>query len=167
MHTPTNVAFSLTSRGATRRLGHALAKLLAPGDLLILEGDLGAGKTFLVRALSRALGVPANIPVTSPTFELVHELPARIPLVHVDLYRLESESAVEALGLDEHIGRRSVVIVEWGKRFFETLGGEGIVIALSLDPSAENSSARRCEITGYGRRGEQLIVGLATLDPLW
>lgn len=154
------VAFSLKSRGDTRRLGHALAELVTPGDLLILEGDLGAGKTFLIRSLSRALGVPTNVPVTSPTFELVHELPARVPLVHVDLYRLESESAVEALGLDEHIGRRSVVIVEWGKRFFDALGGEGIVIALSLDPSAENSSARLCEISGYGRRGVALCERL-------
>src|SRR5688500_4212825 len=108
------LAIELKSRGDTRRLGQALAQCLTPGDLVILEGDLGAGKTFLVRSLSRALGVPSDVPVTSPTFELVHELPARVPLVHVDLYRLESEAAVEALGLDEHIGRRSVVLVEWG-----------------------------------------------------
>ncbi len=159
------VAFSLQSRGDTRRLGHALAACVTAGDLLVLEGDLGAGKTFLVRSLSRALGVPTDVPVTSPTFELVHELPAKLPLVHVDLYRLESADAVEALGLDEHIGRRSVVIVEWGKRFFEALGGEGIVLALSLDPSDGKSSARRCEITGYGSRGVALAERLARVFP--
>jgi len=95
----------------------------------------------------------------------VHELPARIPLVHVDLYRLESEAAVEALGLDEHIGGRSVVVVEWGKRFFPALGGEGIVLALSLGPSSENSSVRRCEITGYGPRGIALIERISRLVP--
>jgi tRNA threonylcarbamoyladenosine biosynthesis protein TsaE len=159
------VAFPLRSRGDTRRLGHALAACVTAGDLLVLEGDLGAGKTFLVRSLSRALGVPTAVPVTSPTFELVHELPAKLPLVHVDLYRLESADAVEALGLDEHIGRRSVVIVEWGRRFFGTLGGEGIVLALSLDPSGGKSSARRCEITGYGPRGVALVERLARVFP--
>lgn len=159
------LAFPLHSRGDTRRLGRALAACVAAGDLVVLEGDLGAGKTFLVRALSRALGVPTDVPVTSPTFELVHELPARLPLIHIDLYRLESAAAVEALGLDEHIGRRSVVVVEWGKRFFETLGGEGIVLELSLDPSGEKSSARRCEITGYGRRGVALLERIARVFP--
>jgi tRNA threonylcarbamoyladenosine biosynthesis protein TsaE len=162
---PMQVALSLRSRGDTRRLAHALAACVTAGDLLVLEGDLGAGKTFLVRSLSRALGVPTDVRVTSPTFELVHELPAKLPLVHADLYRLESADAVEALGLDEHIGRRSVVIVEWGKRFFETLGGEGIVLELSLDPSGEKSSARRCEITGYGPRGVALTMRIAALFP--
>jgi tRNA threonylcarbamoyladenosine biosynthesis protein TsaE len=158
-------AFSLASRGDTRRLGQAIALCVTAGDLIVLEGDLGAGKTFLVRSLSRALGVPSDVRVTSPTFELVHELPARLPLVHVDLYRLESADAVEALGLDEHIGGRSVVIVEWGKRFFETLGGEGIVLTLSLDPSGK-SSARRCEIAGYGARGLALAERIARMFPL-
>jgi tRNA threonylcarbamoyladenosine biosynthesis protein TsaE len=150
-------AFELTSRGDTRRLGRAIAHCVAEGDLLIFEGDLGAGKTFLVRSIARGLGVPSDVPITSPTFELVHELPARVPLVHVDLYRLESSSAVQELGLDEHIGRKSVVIVEWGERYFPTLGGEGIVLALSLDPSAENSSVRHCQITGHGPRGLALV----------
>jgi len=157
--------FALNSRGDTRRLGRALAESVTPGDLVILEGDLGAGKTFLVRSLARALGVPSEVRITSPTFELVHELPARIPLVHVDLYRLESEAAVEALGLGEHIGGRSVVVVEWGKRFFPALGGEGIVVALSLGPSSENSSVRRCEITGYGPRGTALTDRISRLFP--
>lgn len=159
------LAIELKSRGDTRRLGRALAAQVSPGDLLVLEGDLGAGKTFLVRSLARALGVSTSIPVTSPTFELVHELPARVPLVHVDLYRLESAPAVDALGLDEHIGRGSVVIVEWGERFFDTLGGEGIVLALSLDPSSDKSSARRCEITGHGPRGLALAERIARVFP--
>jgi tRNA A37 threonylcarbamoyladenosine biosynthesis protein TsaE len=85
--------------------------------------------------------------------------------VHVDLYRLESEAAVEALGLDEHIGRRSVVLVEWGKRFFPALGGEGIVLALSLDPDSDKSSARRCEITGHGPLGNALVQRIALAFP--
>lgn len=156
---------ALSSRGDTRRLGRVIAQCVTPGDLLIFEGDLGAGKTFLVRAIARSLGVPSDVPVTSPTFELVHELPARVPLVHVDLYRLESAPAVEELGLEEHIGRQAVVIVEWGERFFPALGGEGIVLALSLDPSADKSSARRCRISGYGARGVALAERVANLFP--
>jgi len=160
------LAIELNSRGDTRRLAQALADCVAPGDLLVLEGDLGAGKTFLVRSLARALGVPSEVRITSPTFELVHELPARLPLVHVDLYRLESEGAVEALGLDEHIGQRSsVVVVEWGARFLGALGGEGIVLALSLDPSSEKSSVRRCRIAAHGPAGRALAERIARLLP--
>lgn len=149
-----DLTLELKSRGDTRRLGQLLARCVEPGDLLLLEGDLGAGKTFLVRALARGLGVASNVPVTSPTFELIHELPARIPLLHADLYRLETSGAVDELGLEERIGRDAVVVIEWGLRFFPALGGEGTVIALALG-SAE--SARACTITGHGARGIALL----------
>src|SRR5262245_39896798 len=107
---------SLHSRGDTRRLGRRLAAQLRAGDLILLEGELGAGKTFFARAIARGLGVPPEVRVTSPTFDLVHELPARIALVHVDLYRLEAEGQLRDLGLTDRIGRDAVVVVEWGAR---------------------------------------------------
>lgn len=153
------LALELHSRGDTRRFGHAVAACVLPGDLLVLEGDLGAGKTFFVRALARALGVPSDVPVTSPTFELIHELPARVPLVHADLYRLDGQGTVEELGIAERIGRDAVVVVEWGARFFGgkgALGADGILVSLAL----LRANARRCELTAFGPRGTSFLERL-------
>jgi tRNA threonylcarbamoyladenosine biosynthesis protein TsaE len=121
---------ALATRRHTVRLGRALGQALEPGDLLVLEGDLGAGKTFLTRALARALGVPREVAVTSPTFTLVNEYAARVPLVHADLYRLGDADELVELGLLDRIGRDAAVVVEWGDRFAEALGGEGLWITL-------------------------------------
>jgi len=142
----------LPTRRATRKLATLLASKLSAGDLLVLEGDLGAGKTFLVRGIARSLGVPAGTAITSPTFTLVQEHPTLPPLVHSDLYRLSSEDELEDLGLRERIGGDAIVIVEWGDRFAEALGAEGLWIYLSLD--AEGRSAR---LEGRGARGEALL----------
>jgi tRNA threonylcarbamoyladenosine biosynthesis protein TsaE len=121
----------LASRRATTRLAHRLAPALRPGDLVVLTGELGAGKTFFARALCRALGVPAGVRVTSPTFALVHELAGRVPILHVDLYRLSSRDEVLDLGLRE---RRddAVMLCEWGAPYVAELGGEALELALLL-----------------------------------
>ena len=149
---PQTLQLRLDSRGATRRLGRRLADCLAPGDLLVLEGDLGAGKTFLVRAIGRGLGVSTDIRITSPTFDLVHEMPGRIPLVHADLYRLDDPSTLVELGLSEHIGRESVVVIEWGERFRQELGPDGVTIRLDLD-----ADGRRCRLEAEGPAGQALL----------
>ncbi|HEX2679234.1 MAG TPA: tRNA (adenosine(37)-N6)-threonylcarbamoyltransferase complex ATPase subunit type 1 TsaE, partial [Polyangiales bacterium] len=128
----TEASIVLRSRADTRRLAKLLAAALTPGDLVVLEGDLGAGKTFLVQALARQLGVPADVPVTSPTFELVHELPGRIPIVHADLYRLPTGASIDELGITPRIGNDAVVLVEWGDRFASDLGRDGLWVFLAL-----------------------------------
>jgi tRNA threonylcarbamoyladenosine biosynthesis protein TsaE len=155
---PTSVAITLQLRGMadTRRLGKALAAALRAGDLLVLEGSLGAGKTFLVRAIAHALGVPAAQPVTSPTFEIVHEFSGRVPIVHADLYRLDPSQAIDELGLTERIGNDAVVLVEWGERFAAQLGDEGMWVQLSL----RKGNQRSCELSARGRRGVQLLERL-------
>ena len=97
----------------TEAAGEELAATLAVGDLLLLAGELGAGKTTFVRGLARGLGVKSG--VQSPTFQLVRVYPGRIQLAHVDLYRLESGSELADLGLDELL-EEGVVAVEWGDR---------------------------------------------------
>jgi tRNA threonylcarbamoyladenosine biosynthesis protein TsaE len=101
---------------ATREMAAELAAELRPGDVLLLEGDLGAGKTTFVQGLASALGV--TTPVTSPTFTLVNVYPTKkgFPLVHVDVYRLERLSEVEDLALGELIDDGAAVAVEWGER---------------------------------------------------
>ena len=121
--------------------------------MVVLEGDLGAGKTFLVRAFARALGVPAHLPVTSPTFTLVNEyVTPRGALLHADLYRLGAADELVELGLLDRVGRDVVVLAEWGDRFSEALGGEGLWVWLAYaDPG------RRARLEARGARGAKLL----------
>lgn len=139
----TPVLRTLGSRRDTRGLGLAIARSLMPGDLVILSGDLGAGKTFLVRAIARGLGVRGV--VTSPTFTLVRELAtSRGPLVHADLYRLRGDSLdaqTRALGLRERRGEGAFVVVEWGEDALEVLGGDpALVVSLAIAGEFERSA---------------------------
>lgn len=144
---------ALASRRATVRLGAVLGAALEPGDVVWLDGELGAGKTFLARAIARALGVAAAEPVTSPTFALVHELRGRVLVVHADLYRLGDESELGELGLSEHTGGDAVTIVEWGSRFADALGGQGVII--QLETRADGT--RRALVEARGARGEAIV----------
>ena len=109
-------SFEVSSVEETWKLAAGLAAELKPGDVLCLEGDLGAGKTTFVQGLSAALGLPGR--VTSPTFCLVQEhgpVDGRM-LVHMDLYRLSSEDDVLAVGWEDYLSRGAVLAVEWPER---------------------------------------------------
>lgn len=109
---------------------------------MILEGDLGAGKTFLSRAIAYALGVPEDLPVTSPTFALVHDYPeSDPPLLHADLYRLSPGDPLEDLGLESDLHVR---LVEWGAEFLEELGAPDLLVRILLT----GESSRRVELSG-------------------
>jgi tRNA threonylcarbamoyladenosine biosynthesis protein TsaE len=108
---------------------------------VVLGGPLGSGKTFLTRSICRALGLPPSVRVPSPTFTLVHEHPTNPPLSHADLYRLETPEQVRALGLDAQRDDGRVLVVEWGAPYVELLGGDALVVELSLAPRAATISA--------------------------
>jgi tRNA threonylcarbamoyladenosine biosynthesis protein TsaE len=132
---------ALPTRRATIRLGWWLADRLHPGDLVVLSGDLGAGKTFLSRAVARRLGVPCDVRVTSPTFTLVHQYPTEsTTLLHVDLYRIEESAELDQLGLREARADGAVLLVEWGKPFVHDLGGDALVVELALEPSGRSAT---------------------------
>jgi tRNA threonylcarbamoyladenosine biosynthesis protein TsaE len=152
------VNLELPTRRSTIRLAHRLAPLLVPSDLVVLSGDLGTGKTFFVRALCRALGVPPAVEVTSPTFTLVHELAGRIPIVHADAYRLKDEAELLALGLREARSEGALLLLEWGAPYIDVLGGEALGIAFEHGASP---SARRATLSARGERGEELAALLA------
>ena len=135
----------------TAGVAAAVAGLLAPGDLVVLSGGLGAGKTAFTQALAAALGV--DDPVTSPTFTLVHGHPTRAgwELLHVDLYRLETLDEVADLGLAERLDDGDVAVVEWGERGLAVLGDDYLHVTIEPDQPA-----------GTGRR-----LRLATAGPAW
>ncbi|HEY6081212.1 MAG TPA: tRNA (adenosine(37)-N6)-threonylcarbamoyltransferase complex ATPase subunit type 1 TsaE [Polyangiaceae bacterium] len=145
---------ALPDKRATRTLARELAPLLAGGDLLILEGTLGAGKTFFTRELARALGLSASTRVTSPTFTLVHQYPTEPQLVHADLYRLEGDlRALAELGLLPARDEGALLVVEWGLPFERALGGDALVLSLERDP-------RKARLSATGSRSQQQLAAL-------
>jgi tRNA threonylcarbamoyladenosine biosynthesis protein TsaE len=151
--TATEPKFELPTRRATQKLAELLAPLLEPSDLVVLTGPLGSGKTFFVRALCRALGLPATQRVASPTFTLVHEHETRPALSHADLYRLQDVTQVRELGLDAQRDDGRVLLVEWGEPYIEQLGGDALLLTLALDP-------RRAAFSATGRRSRAILAKL-------
>lgn len=145
----------LRTRRDTQRLGRTIGARLRAGDLVVLTGDLGAGKTFLTRAIARGLGVPETERVTSPTFTLVQEYETpRGTLLHVDLHRLLGDrlrSEVERLGLRERRAEGCIVVVEWGVDAVEWLGGDP-TIAVKLAPARAGAGREAC-VTGSRAKG--------------
>lgn len=121
----------------TSKLGRILGELAEPGDVILLKGPLGAGKTTLTQWIAQGLGVPEEYYVTSPSYNLVHEYPGRLPLYHIDCYRLESEEDVENVGLLDYLpSRAGLSVVEWPQR----LGAltPRTHLELVLTPEADN-----------------------------
>jgi tRNA threonylcarbamoyladenosine biosynthesis protein TsaE len=118
-----------TSAQDTQRLAAAVAEVAQPGDLLVLVGGLGAGKTCFVQGFARAMG--EDEPVTSPTFALVHNYAGRIPILHADLYRLVSQHEVLDLGLDEALAEGSIALVEWGDIASDVLATDRLTITIT------------------------------------
>ena len=122
-----------TSEEQTRDLAAQLAQRLNPGDAIALVGELGAGKTRFVQGLARGLGVPADVPITSPTFTLlaVHEQ-GRLPLYHFDLYRLSTCIDLDRIGAEEYLWGEGVSVIEWADRVPEALPDDCLWINFSF-----------------------------------
>ena len=102
----------------TIALGRELAALLAPPKLVLLRGDLGAGKTTLVKGIAEAFSAAAADDVTSPTFTLIHEYRGpRVILYHIDLYRIDTQRELDTLALDDLMSENSILLIEWGEKF--------------------------------------------------
>lgn len=110
--------FDTHSADETIALGRELAKQLAPPKLVLLRGDLGAGKTTMVKGIASAFDAAEEEDVTSPTFTLVHEYRGpKVTVIHIDLYRIDTEKELATLGLDDYMRDDTVLLIEWGEKF--------------------------------------------------
>jgi tRNA threonylcarbamoyladenosine biosynthesis protein TsaE len=147
------ISFHSRSSDETRRLGAALGEELRAGDVVALEGALGAGKTCLVQGIARGIGVDPAVPITSPTFTLVGEYPARVPLRHADFYRVEDEGRLEDAGFADLLDGKGVLVVEWAERFPGALPKQRLEIQIEV----RSESERRLTFRGHGPRAQALV----------
>jgi tRNA threonylcarbamoyladenosine biosynthesis protein TsaE len=143
-----NVVATTSSVDETRQLAEALSSLARAGDLLLLAGDLGAGKTAFVQGYGRGLGVTARI--TSPTFTLVHVYEGRLPIHHLDVYRLSQLSEALDLGLAEMLDDGGVVLIEWGEAILPVLPHDYLEVRLT-----------------FGAGDDDRFVAIRPVGPVW
>jgi tRNA threonylcarbamoyladenosine biosynthesis protein TsaE len=141
----------LKAPAATRRLGRLLGAALQPGDFVALIGDLGAGKTALVKAMAEGAGVSG--PASSPTFALVNLYRGRIALQHLDLYRLGGPQDLFALGFDDLLAEQAATLCEWADKAGDALPDDRLEIALSH----AGPRSRRARLTALGPSAERLL----------
>ncbi len=137
----------------TVALGHRLGALSQAGDLFLLSGELGTGKTCLVRGIAAGLGV--SVRAFSPSFVLVRQYPGRLLLYHMDFYRLDQLAEIADLGLEDYLYSDGVCAIEWAERAQGLLPDEHLRFALRYIPSDEQ--ARTIQITAEGERYEELL----------
>lgn len=151
-----NETFRFVSGSAadTIAFGCSLGRLLKPGDIICLKGDLGAGKTCLARGIARGLGVDETS-VSSPTFVLAQEYYGRVHVYHLDLYRLSSSDEVEEAGLDEYIWGDGVAIIEWPDVYTRLQAHDRLIVEIMYAPPA--GSRRELLFIPHGERYRRLL----------
>ncbi|OGP70007.1 MAG: tRNA (adenosine(37)-N6)-threonylcarbamoyltransferase complex ATPase subunit type 1 TsaE [Deltaproteobacteria bacterium RBG_13_58_19] len=148
------------SPAQTRTLAARLGEELAPGDVVALQGELGSGKTEFVKGLAQGLGVAPEVPVTSPSFVLVHEYPGRLKLMHLDLYRLEKLPPELLPDLEEYLFGPQVTAIEWAERLDKLLPENHLEVQLTITGETQ----REITLTGHGPRGRRLLEVLVEGD---
>jgi tRNA threonylcarbamoyladenosine biosynthesis protein TsaE len=141
----------------TRQLGERCGRSLTRPLVLALIGGLGSGKTVFVQGLARGLDVPAGYYVTSPSFTLINEYPGRLPLVHIDLYRLDADADLEELGMSEVLGAETATAVEWGDKLPAGAVDERLEIRFDIG----EDDCRTIHLEAYGQAALSLVEALA------
>ncbi len=140
----------------TRALGEALGRHVRAGDLIALIGELGSGKTVFVGGLARGLGVDPAAHVSSPTFTIMHRYPGRLPLYHIDLYRIDTPEAFATVGLDDYLEGDGIAAVEWAEHGWGMLPSERLIVQLRQT----GLEARTIELIPIGDRYRRLVQEL-------
>jgi tRNA threonylcarbamoyladenosine biosynthesis protein TsaE len=147
------ITIDLAGPEATEALGSAVGGVVRAGDVVLLSGELGAGKTTFTRGLVRRLGGGES--VTSPTFTLCQQYDTTPPVAHVDCWRLEQTAELVDLGLDEMLDEGACVVAEWGERAAPVIGRDALVVVLEYD-----GDARRATIDATGERSTESLDAL-------
>ncbi|MGA6982204.1 MAG: tRNA (adenosine(37)-N6)-threonylcarbamoyltransferase complex ATPase subunit type 1 TsaE [Candidatus Sulfotelmatobacter sp.] len=141
-----NREITTNSAEETIAFGRALAEKLTPPKLVLLRGDLGAGKTTLVKGIAAAFGAAREDDVTSPTFTLVHEYRGpSVNLYHIDLYRIDTQRELDTLALDDLRSENSILLIEWGEKFPRLVRERDMEIALERE--GDNDNGRRIVVS--------------------
>jgi tRNA threonylcarbamoyladenosine biosynthesis protein TsaE len=152
-------SIELKSLQHTKTLGDVLGRIVQPGDVITLAGSLGAGKTALTQAIGYGLGVDPHIYITSPTFSLLHEYMGRIPMYHMDLYRLEDESEIESLGLSDYFYDDGVTVIEWPEKLGSLVPEE----RLHIDLVISGNHSRTAKLTPHGVYWQKKVADLHSM----
>jgi tRNA threonylcarbamoyladenosine biosynthesis protein TsaE len=147
------VVFQTRSASETIRLGKNIGSRLLPGDVVALVGELGAGKTQLIKGMATGIGVGKPTYISSPSFTLIHEYPGKIPFYHIDLFRLEREKEAEGLGLEDYFQGKGIAAIEWADKIPSFLPKEILLIRIAYT----GIHTRSLEIIGKGKRYLNLI----------
>ncbi|MDU9050517.1 MAG: tRNA (adenosine(37)-N6)-threonylcarbamoyltransferase complex ATPase subunit type 1 TsaE [Candidatus Electrothrix sp. Rat3] len=153
-----SVQHTLQDITATATLGRQLGQIAQKGDIILLHGDLGVGKTTLTQFIAQGLEVPKDQYVSSPSFALMHEYLGRLPLFHMDCYRLSGEEDIEGAGLAEYIGGPGLTLIEWPDR----LGSLQPQERLDLTLKAVNETTRICLLQPHGDSWASRIATLSS-----
>jgi len=145
------------SEQATEDLGEALGRRLFPGAVILLNGEIGAGKTVFARGVGRGLGV--NVSIQSPTFTLLNAHRGRLPFYHFDLYRLNSDEELFELGLDEALDGEGVSLVEWAERFADYFTMPALIVVITSDGFTNRQILFQAETELYQHVLRELIMG--------
>ena len=140
----------------TQKLGKTIGSWIKHPLVIGLSGDLGSGKTAFVQGLAKGLEVPDQYYITSPTFTLINEYPGRLPLFHIDLYRLDGISDLEDIGLAELLCGQTVIAIEWAEKMSDDLPAEHLTMSFEIT----DNDYRRISLNAYGHNAVNLIKAL-------
>lgn len=158
MRAGTNISLALISGdpSETFRIGKRIGEALKEGAIVALIGELGAGKTSLTQGIARGLGIEESYQITSPTFTLINEYPGRLPLVHLDVYRLSGSVDLLDLGHEEYFFSKRVTVIEWAEKIRDVLPDKTLFITMAyLD-----QDRRRIDISGGEAQVRPIINAL-------
>jgi len=151
--------YQLSTLQTTQALGNIIGELAQPGHVILLEGDLGSGKTTLTQAIGHGLQVDATNYITSPTFSIIQEYPGRIPLYHMDFYRITGREEFTDLGVEEYLYGSGLSVVEWPERLADMTPDNHLKLLLIIT----GESSRSMTISAKGSGWENLLQAIQKL----